>query len=237
MKKNVLITGATGGIGSATARLLASRNYNLILAYKSNDTAAQQLYDELSHQCEVTLAKGDISLSSFVKDLFTLRVDALVNNAGISGFSLVQDTSDQAWETLLGTNLTGCFYTCREAVRRMQPRGEGAIVNVTSMWGQVGAAGEVAYSATKAGLIGLTKALAKEVGPAGIRVNAVAPGVIDTPMNAQLSKDTLALLASNTPLGRIGTSEETAAAIAFLLSDDAAFITGQVLSVNGGFVI
>jgi hypothetical protein len=138
---------------------------------------------------------------------------------------------------VLDTNLTGCFYVCREALKKMQPRGEGAIVNISSMWGQTGAAGESAYSASKAGVIGLTKALAKEAGPSGIRVNCICPGVIDTPMNAGLSPETLESLRLETPLGRIGRPEDIAAAAAFLISEDASFITGQILGVNGGLVI
>lgn len=233
MKKNLLITGGAGGIGSACARLM-SRDYNIILAYNKNKEGALALANELGG--DVILARGDISDPAFVDSLFALRVDAVINNAGISRFSLLQDEDDQDIDRVLNVNLKGQIYVCRKAMQKMSGRG-GSIVNVSSMWGQVGAAGESVYSASKAGIIGLTKALAKEGGPNGVRVNCVCPGVIDTDMNACLSSDTLESLKSQTPLGRIGKPEEVASAIAFLLSDQASFITGQILGVNGGLVI
>lgn len=236
MKKTVLITGGAGGIGAACARRLAGE-YNLIIACNKSRERALELQRELSQLCDCTVACGDITDSAFVRSLFALRADAVINNAGVSSFALAQEISDGEWHRVTDTNLTGCFYVCREALKKMQPRGEGAIVNISSMWGQTGAAGESAYSASKAGVIGLTKALAKEAGPSGIRVNCICPGVIDTPMNAGLSPETLESLRLETPLGRIGRPEDIAAAAAFLISEDASFITGQILGVNGGLVI
>lgn len=235
MKRTVLITGGAGGIGSACARRL-SADYNIILAYNQNKAGAERLCRELADACQIIPACGDITDSGFVRSLFSVRVDAVVNNAGISCFSLAQDMTDELLEQVLAVDLKSCCYVCREAMKKMSARG-GSIVNISSMWGQVGAAGESAYSAAKAGVIGLTKALAKEGGPMGIRVNCICPGMIDTPMNDLLSDPDRERIRQATPLGRIGRPEDVAGAAAFLLGDEASFITGQILGVNGGLVI
>ena len=165
------------------------------------------------------------------------RVDALVNNAAISKTGLFTDVSEAEWNEMFSVNVGGVFHCAQSVLPGMIARRHGAIVNVSSMWGQVGASCEVCYSATKAAVIGLTKALAQEVGPSGVRVNCVAPGVIDTDMNRALDEAALAALSDETPLGRIGTPEEVARTIFFLAGDGAAFITGQVIGVNGGFVV
>jgi 3-oxoacyl-[acyl-carrier protein] reductase len=165
------------------------------------------------------------------------EVDALVNNAGISSQKLFTDITDEEWRRTLSTNLDGAFYCSREALPHMIRQKSGVIVNVSSMWGEVGASCEVHYSAAKAGLIGLTKALAKEVAPSGVRVNCVAPGVIMTDMMKSFDERTVEELRLETPLEKLGTPENVAAAVLFLAGDDSSFITGQVLGVNGGMVI
>ncbi len=164
-------------------------------------------------------------------------VDVLVNNAGISSQKLFTDITDDEWKRTIGVNLDGVFYCCRNALPYMIRQKSGAIINIGSMWGEVGASCEVHYSASKAGVIGLTKALAKEVAPSGVRVNCIAPGVVMTDMMSDFDDTTIEELKDETPLGRLGTPEDIAAAVLFLASDDASFITGQTLGVNGGFII
>ena len=164
-------------------------------------------------------------------------VDVLVNNAGVSSQKLFTDITDEEWRRTIGVNLDGVFYCCREALKSMISRKSGVIINISSMWGEVGASCEVHYSASKAGVIGLTKALAKEVGMSGIRVNSITPGVIMTDMMSDFDENTINELKSETPLNRLGTPEDIARAALFLASDEASFITGQTLGVNGGFVI
>ena len=166
-----------------------------------------------------------------------LSVDILINNAGISEQKLFTDITDDDWNNMLSVNLTGCFNCCRAASKYMINQKYGSIINVSSMWGIAGASCEVHYSASKSGIIGLTKALAKELGPSNIRVNCVAPGVINTEMNQHLNKDDLSELINSTPLCRIGDPIDVAEAIMFLASDKSSFITGQTLSVDGGFIL
>ncbi len=231
--RTVLITGASRGIGAATARAFAALGDKVIINYNKSEKEAVALADEIGG----TAIKADVSSVAEVKNMFAVagEVDILVNNAGIASFSFFDQISDSEWEKIIGTNLTGAFYCSREVIPQMISRKSGAIVNVSSMWGMVGASCEVAYSAAKAGLIGMTKALAKEVGPSGITVNCVAPGAIDTDMNKLLDEDALKSLCEETPLGRLGTAEEVAEAIVFLSQNK--FITGQVISPNGGLVI
>ena len=232
--KRVLITGASRGIGAACARLFAKSGYDVIINYNNSKEEALRLAREIGAET----IRADVSSSAQVDDMFKAagEVNILVNNAGISGFYMLDAMSDDEWNKMIGVNLNGVFYCIRAVLPQMLRRKSGAIVNVSSMWGICGSSCEAAYSASKAGVIGLTKALAKEVGPSGIRVNCVAPGAIDTDMNKKLGGDAIKELCEETPLGRLGSPEEVARAILFLADDDG-FITGQVLSPNGGLVI
>lgn len=241
----VLITGASRGIGAATARLFAHEGWDVALNYCQSADAALALAGELSG-----LGRKAVPIRANVSDPEEATrmvreaeevlgsLDAVVCNAGIAlPQQLLTDTTDGQWRQVMGADLDGVFHTLRAAVPGMVRRQRGAIVTVSSMWGVTGGSCEAPYSAAKAGIIGLTKALAKELGPSRIRVNCVAPGVVATDMNSHLTPQDLAALAEETPLGRIGTPEEVAEAIHFLVSDRAAFITGQVLRVDGGMVV
>ncbi len=240
--KNVLITGASGGIGRALALVFARHGYGVALHYHAGESSARETAEEINfHGGNAEIFQADLSREEDVTALFDRAekrfgfLEVLVNNAGVDWKGLFTDMTLADWNRVMGVNCTGTFLCCRRALPPMIRRKKGCIVNVSSMWGEVGASCEAAYSASKAAVIGLTKALAKEEGPSGIRVNCVTPGVIDTPMNSGLKEEDLAALREETPLMRIGTPEETANAVLFLAEHE--FITGQVLGVNGGFVI
>lgn len=237
---NTLITGASGGIGAAVAEAFAKEGYDVILNYNKNKRRAQALAEKLKQNYGVNCVSYgcDVSDSGAVKKMFEeTDVDVLVNNAGISQQKLFTDISDIDWRRMMSVNTDGVFYCSREALKGMIRKKSGSIINISSMWGESGASCEVHYSASKAAVIGLTKALAKEVAPSNIRVNCISPGVIDTQMMSSFSAEDKAQLVEETPLMRLGTPEDIAAAAVFLASDKASFITGQVLGVNGGFVI
>jgi 3-oxoacyl-[acyl-carrier protein] reductase len=242
-KKTALVTGGAKGIGSAICRALAKDGYKIAINYNSSQNEAVALKSELSAITDVEIFKADVSDSMQVKKMFSEiekafgGVDVLVNNAGIAGQKLFTDITDEVWQKMINTNLSSAFYCSREALNFMINQKSGKIINIASMWGETGASMEVHYSASKAGLIGLTKALAKEVGLSGITVNAVYPGVIMTDMMKSFTEDDIAVLKDETPLNSLGTAENVADAVSFLASEKAAFITGQVISVNGGFVI
>lgn len=240
--KTALITGASRGIGSAIARSLAGAGFRVVVNYRTDEARATQLREELNRAygrdcCRIFQA--DVADRAQVEELFRFAggVDVLVNNAGIAQQKLFTDLTEQDWDRMFDVDVKGIFHCCQCALPYMIHEKRGKIINISSMWGQVGASCEVHYSAAKAAVIGLTKALAKELGPSGIQVNCIAPGVIATEMNANLSEETLAALAEETPLGAIGTPQDIAGAVCFLAGTGADFITGQVLGVNGGMII
>lgn len=236
--KTVLITGGSRGIGAACAKAFAQDGYRVILNYKNSRAEAEALAKAL-HGYPVC---ADVSDPDQVRAMFEEvrrnvgTVDVLVNNAGIAQFAMFDALSDTQWHSVLDVILSGAFYCTRSALPDMIHKKNGAIVNVSSIWGICGSACEVAYSAAKAGLIGMTKALAKEVAPSGISVNCVAPGMIDTEMNHCLDAETVRAICEETPLGRMGTAEEVAKTVLYL-ANGGHFITGQVISPNGGLVI
>ena len=242
--RNVLITGSSRGIGAETARIFAKNGDRVFINYNKSENAARSLQNELS-DCgyDTVLVKADISSSKEVNEMFENicreygGIDVLVNNAGISQIKLFTDITDEDWNTMLSVNLSGVFYCCRAALPYMIKKHHGRIINISSMWGQVGGSCEVHYSAAKAGVIGLTKALAMEEGLSGITVNCIAPGVIATEMNSHLSEQDISVLKDETPTGTVGTPSDVANAVFFLASETSSFITGQTLGVNGGFVV
>ena len=244
MSKTVLITGASQGIGSAAAIVFADKGYNVVINYNNSETKAKMLQQSLAKTgCKCLAVGANVAYPGEVNNMVKQAeyafggIDVLVNNAGISSFNLIQDISDADWNEMVSVNLTGVFNTTRAVIPQMIHKKEGAIINVSSIWGITGGAMETHYSAAKAGVIGFTKALAKEVGPSGIRVNCVAPGVIETNMNSNLTLEDMRRLTDDTPLGRLGSPFEVATTIYYLATEDASFITGQVISPNGGFVI
>jgi 3-oxoacyl-[acyl-carrier protein] reductase len=242
--KYALITGASGGIGAATARDFARRGWGVAVHYHRGKERAEALAAELSQTgVPVMTVEADVADPAQVQKMVDnvlenfCQLDILVCNAGLSHVGLLSDIDEAQWRRLFAVNVDGVYHCCQAALPHFIHRKSGSIVTVSSMWGQVGASCEVAYSATKGAVIAFTKALAKELGPSHIRVNSVAPGAIDTEMNRHLSPEELAALAEETPLERLGQPEEVAKTIAFLASDEASFLTGQVLSPNGGLVI
>lgn len=241
MGKTVLITGASRGIGRAAAILFASQGWNVVVNYLHSKQAAEEIAAAFPGRAAAVGA--DVGVRAQVERMVETAVslfggvDALVNNAGIAQQKLFTDLTDDDWSRMMSVCLTGAFHCCQAVLPGMIHRKSGAIVNVSSMWGVTGGSCEVHYSSAKAGLIGLTKALAKELGPSGIRVNCVAPGVVDTDMLAGFDEASRDALKEETPLMRLGTPGDIAKTVAFLAGDDASFITGQVVGVNGGFVI
>ena len=244
MSGAVIVTGASHGIGRAAACLFARKGCSTVINYHRSEQEALALARSLSQEgCSVLAVRADVSDPEQVKALFQKTQEAfgglevLVNNAGISQTGLFTDCTPQQWDRVFDVNVKGAFLCCQQAVPLFLREHRGKIINVSSIWGITGASCEAVYSASKAALIGLTKSLAKELGPSGIQVNCVAPGVVDTKMNANLTPEDLQALRDETPLGVIGTPEDIAQAIWFLASPESGFITGQVLSPNGGFLI
>ena len=239
MNKVVFITGGSRGIGACAVKVFAEAGYKVAFTYLKSENEALCL----SKSTGALAIKADASSSKEMSDAIKRaceefgHIDILINNVGISEFSLFTDISDDMWHRMIDTNLSSAFYASRAVLPQMINRKDGCIINVSSMWGQVGASCEVHYSASKAGLIGLTKALAKEVAPSGIRVNCVAPGAIDTEMNACLSDEAIEEIKNETPLGRFGTPKEIANILLFLADERSSFITGQIIGANGGMII
>lgn len=244
MSKNVIVTGASGGIGQAIAISLAESGYDLTICYNKNKEAAETLATKCkSFGVECLCLKCDLTNSAEVSSMVQTSADTfgsiygLVNNAGISHWGLFTDIKDEQWDEIFSVNVKSMFLVCKNVLPHMIRNREGSIVNISSMWGQVGASCEVAYSATKGAIISMTKALAKEEAPSGIRVNCVAPGLIETPMNSRFSPEELEAVTEEIPLGRMGKPSEVASAVKYLLSSQASYITGQVLGVNGGMIL
>jgi len=237
--KTVLINGGSRGIGRELVLSFSEKGYKVAFTYNSSALAAESL----SRECGALAIKADSANEADVvravreaaEQLGSL--DVLINNAGVSSFSLLQDLSLREWNRVISVNLTGCFLFCREVIPYMLRSHFGRIINISSMWGITGSSCEAHYSASKAGVIGLTKALAKELGPSGITVNAIAPGLIDTEMNSSLREQDLKAIVEETPLMRIGKPRDVAASALYLAEEGASFITGDVINLSGGFVI
>ena len=235
----VWITGGTRGIGKALVERFCADGHQVVFFYHNSTDAARQLeetYDAVAIQADLSDAKA-VQAAAATALSITDGVDVLINNAGIAQIKLFTDLSDDDWQRMLNTNLSSAFYLSREAAKPMIAQKFGRIINIGSMWGKIGASCEVHYSAAKAGLRGMTMALAKELGLSGITVNCIEPGVIETEMNAALDEQTRRALCEETPLGRMGRPEEVAALAAYLASEDAAFITGQCIGIDGGFAV
>lgn len=236
---NVLITGASRGIGRAIAQSFAAAEYDLSLCCINNIASLEKYAEELSsaYKISVSAVKCDVSDSSEVNKLFSRITppDIVVNNAGISYVGLITDMLDEDWNKTISTNLSSVFYICRAAVPNMLKNHFGRIINISSVWGQVGASMEVAYSASKGGVDSFTKALAKELAPSGISVNAIACGLIDTEMNKHLSEEELAEVINEIPADRIGKPSEIAS-VALELAKAPDYLTGQIIKVDGGWI-
>lgn len=240
MKKTAVITGGSRGIGRVTVEKFAQEGYNVAFCYEKNEQAARNITERFP---DVLAIRADVSKETDVSAFFDKvinkweKIDCAVACAGISQISLFTDITEQQFDRVCGVNFKGTFLTLRYAARQMIKQKQGSIVTLSSMWGEVGGSCESVYSATKAAVIGLTKALAKELGPSGIRVNCVSPGVIDTDMNGNLSQSDISALCDQTPLCRIGNPGEVADLIYYLCGTNSSFITGQVISAGGGIVI
>lgn len=244
MRRSALVTGASRGIGRAIAAALAREGWSVCVNYLERRDAAEALVSELQSHGHAAMAfRADVADRAAVEGMVRAAsealgpVELLVNNAGISHQGLFQDVDDALWDRLLAVNLTGPRNAVQAVLPHMLAEKRGCVVNISSIWGLRGGSCEAAYACTKAALIGLTRSLALELAPSGIRVNCVAPGVIDTDMVRVLSPETRRMLVEETPLGRLGTPADVARAVAFLASEEAGFITGQVLGTDGGFIV
>lgn len=240
MKKVILITGAAKGIGRGIVEELSKNQENtIIINYNKSEKEAIELKKKVGENAEIY--KADVTNKSEVEEMIRFiigkygKIDVLINNAGISQIKMFNDITQEDWNTMLNTNLTSAFITTKAVTPNMIHNKNGCIINISSIWGIVGGSCEVHYSASKAGLIGMSKALAKELGPSNIRINVIAPGDIDTDMNKDLSKDAIEEIKQSTPLGKLGKPIDIARCVKWLIEDE--FTTGQVISPNGGWVI
>lgn len=233
--KRILITGGSKGIGSALVRYLSSDKGDRTIFFTYNTHMKEAL--ALAQETNSTAIKCNLLKTEDIKKLKEIcgNIDILINNAGISEIKLFTDITDDDWDKTINVNLRGAFLVTREFIPHMISQKWGRIINISSMWGIVGASCEVQYSASKAGLIGMNKALAKEVGPSNITVNCIAPGIIDTSMNSNIDKSCIDAMVEDTPMRRMGTPEDVANTIEFLISEKASFITGAVIPVDGGY--
>ena len=236
--KNVLITGGSRGIGRAMVELFSINGYKVAFTYKKSDEAAALLAEQAGAYAIKADSEKPFDIERAVADATEMMgsVDVLINNAAVSSIALISDISLEEWNRVMNTSVTGAFLYTKGVLPQMINKKWGRIINISSMWGITGASCEVHYSTAKAAVIGFTKALANELGPSGITVNAIAPGVIRTEMNSSLSQEDLRDLADRTPLSRIGEPYDVARAALFLASEDASFITGDVMNISGGFI-
>lgn len=242
VNKVVVVTGGSRGIGAQIVKTLANENYKVILNYNNSKEQAEKIQQELLEQGnEIEIIKADVSkreetekLIQFAINKFN-KIDVLINNAGISQEGLFTDVTEEEWQKIINTNLNSVFYCNQQALKYMIQEQQGCIINISSIWGETGASCEVAYSTTKAAINGMTKALAKEVGPSNIRVNAIAPGIIDTDMNRNSTNEELEQIKEQIPLNKIGKALDIAKCVKWLIEDE--YTTGQIISINGGWYI
>ncbi len=242
MSKVAIVTGASKGIGREIAKTLAKNEIKVIANYNNSEKEAKELKEELKKEgIEIDIVKADVStregtsqLAKYALEKYK-KIDILINNAGISEYKLFTDETDEDWQRVINTNLYSAFAMSQEVIPSMVHQKEGLIINISSAWGVVGGALEVIYSVSKAGMDGLTKALAKELGPSNIRVNSIAPGMINTKMNSNLNDKEIENLKEETPLGKIGEPKDVAKCVKWLIEDE--FTTGQIISINGGWII
>ena len=242
MNKVIIVTGASKGIGREIAKQLAKEGNIIIANYNNSEQQAIELQEELNRDnFNIEIYKADVSKREEVKGMINFvlnkykRIDVLINNAGISEFKLFTDETDEDWNRVINTNLYSVFCTTQEVLGNMIHNKNGCIINISSIWGMVGASCETIYSISKAGVDALTKSLAKELGPSNIRVNSIAPGIIDTNMNKRLTEETIEEIKADIPLGRIGKTEDIAKCVKWLIEDE--YTTGQIISINGGWII
>lgn len=242
VNKVVVVTGGSRGIGAQIVKTLANENYKVILNYNNSKEQAEKIQQELLEQGkEIEIIKADVSKKEEAEKLIQFainkfnKIDILINNAGISQEGLFTDVTEEEWQKIINTNLNSVFYCNQQALKYMIQEQQGCIINISSIWGETGASCEVAYSTTKAAINGMAKALAKEVGPSNIRVNAIAPGIIDTDMNKNLTIEEHKQIKEQIPLNRIGKAIDIAKCVKWLVEDE--YTTGQIISINGGWYI